>query len=159
GHPTYTAFSFEAVSRAFIENELFSSQDGYRTTGVAATFGDTLLSRVGEAHRCMRAPIQPLFKPEAAEEWWSTKIIRETVETLISSIETKASADLFVELCARMPVHVVSAGFGLAPEDIIPFRIALTTPHTASAEERLEAKKRVEGILLEVIRARRLKPE
>jgi cytochrome P450 len=158
GHLTYTAFSFSAVSRGLIENEIFSSR-AYYTTGMVAGFGDTIINRVGEAHRCMRSPIQPLFTPDQAETWWSKKIIDETVETLISAIETKKSADLFVELCARMPVHVVSAGFGLAPEDIIPFRIALTTPHHASMEERRAASGRIREILLEVIEARRRKPE
>jgi cytochrome P450 len=158
GHPMYTAFSFGAVSRCFIENETFSSKVYYRT-GATAQFGDSIISRVGAEHRCMRTPIQPLFTPEAAETWWSGKIIDETVDTLVSAIEKKKSADLFVELCARMPVHVVSAGFGLAPEDIIPFRIALTTPHHAPMEERARNKQTVNRILQDVITARRKKPE
>jgi cytochrome P450 len=158
GYPMYTAFSFGAVSRCFIENETFSSKVYYRT-GATAMFGDAIISRIGADHRCMRGPIQPLFTPDAADSWWSQKIIDETVETLISTIERKSSADLFIELCARMPVHVVSAGFGLAPEDIIPFRIALTTPHHASMEERIRNKQTVERILQEVITARRKKPE
>jgi cytochrome P450 len=158
GHLTFSAFSFAAVSRCFIENELFSSHV-YRTTGAAAMLGNSIITQVGEAHRCMRGPIQPLFTPEAAEKWWSQKIIDETVDTLVSAIERKTSADLFVELCARMPVHVVSAGFGLAPEDIIPFRIALTTPHSATLEQRLKDKQTVEGILQKVIDARRAKRE
>jgi cytochrome P450 len=159
GYPTYTAFSFSAVSRGLIENETFSSHV-YDRTGATAMFGDAMIRRVGASHRCMRTPIQPLFTPEAAETWWSEKIIDETVETLISTIERKkGGADLFIELCARMPVHVVSAGFGLAPEDIIPFRIALTTPHHASMEERIRNKQTVTRMLQEVITARRQKPE
>jgi cytochrome P450 len=158
GYPMYSAFSFSAVSRCFIENETFSSKVYYRT-GATAMFGDSVISRVGADHRNMRMPIQPLFTPEAAETWWSKKIIDETVDTLVSAIERKTSADLFIELCARMPVHVVSAGFGLAPEDIIPFRVALTTPHHAPMEERIRNKQTVERILLEVIQARRRKPQ
>jgi cytochrome P450 len=158
GHPTFTAFSFSAVSRCFIENELFSSH-GYRTTGAAMLFPRAILVHAGAEHRCLRGPLQPLFTPEAAEKWWSKKIIDETVETLISAIERKKSADLFVELCARMPVHVVSAGFGLAPEDIIPFRIALTTPHSASMEQRMKDMQTVARMLQEVIDARRVKRE
>jgi cytochrome P450 len=156
GHLTFTAFSFAAVSRCFIENEIFSSHV-YQTIGATFMLGQSIITKVGEAHRCMRGPIQPLFTPDAAEKWWSQKIIDETVDTLVSAIEQKTSADLFVELCARMPVHVVSAGFGLAPEDIIPFRIALTTPHSATLEQRLADKKTVEGILQKVIDARRAK--
>lgn len=157
GHPTYTAFSFNAVSKAFIDNITFSSHCYHMTA--PGMLGNAMIVNVGAEHRAQRGPIQPLFTPEAAEQWWSKKIIDETVETLISSIEKKKSADLFIELCARMPVHVVSAGFGLAPEDIIPFRVALTTPHGASMEQRMKDKATVEGMLLSVIRARRQKPE
>jgi cytochrome P450 len=158
GHLTYTAFSFPAVSRAFIENETFSSKV-YYTMGANYVLGDSIITQVGEPHRSMRSPIQHLFTPQAAEQWWSKKIIDETVETLIASIEQKNSADLFVELCARMPVHVVSAGFGLAPEDIIPFRIALTTPHGAPVEQLMANQKIVADILAKVIAARRIKRE
>jgi cytochrome P450 len=154
GHPTFTAFSFAAVSRCFIENETFSSH-GYRTTGATAMLGQSIITQVGAAHRCLRAPIQPLFTPDVAESWWGPKIIDETVDTLVSAIERKSSADLFVELCARMPVHVVSAGFGLAPEDIIPFRLALTTPHSATLEQRFADMATVERMLQTVIDARR----
>ncbi len=158
GYPTYTAFSFPAVSRCFTDGESFSSS-AYGTTGTAMFMGSAILVQVGAEHRRARDAIQPLFTPEAAETWWSAKIIDETVETLISAIEQKKSADLFVELCARMPVHVVSAGFGLAPEDIIPFRIALTTPHSATMEERINNMQTVNRILSDVVKARRQKPE
>jgi cytochrome P450 len=157
-YPTFTAFSFAAVSRCFIEAETFSS-NAYQTAGVGHFMGSAVLVQVGEKHRNLRGAIQPFFTPEAAESWWSAKIIDETVETLISGIEKKASADLFVELCARMPVHVVSAAFGLAPEDIIPFRIALTTPHSATMEERVKNMQTVERILSDVVQARRRKRE
>jgi cytochrome P450 len=158
GHLTYTALSFSAVSRGLIENEVFSSH-GYHTVGVVAGFGDTILNLVGAPHRSVRGSIQPLFTPEAAESWWSKKIIDETVETLISNIETKKSADLFIELCARMPMHVVSAGIGLAAEDIVPFRMAITTSHHASVEEKEAAGRQAHKILTDVIEARRRKPE
>ncbi|MDB5454015.1 MAG: hypothetical protein JWO33_2593 [Caulobacteraceae bacterium] len=160
GHPTYTAFSFAAVTRGLIENTTFSSVV-YHTTGFVAAMGDSMLNRVGQPHRIYRDPIQPYFSPDAAENWWAGKIIDETVETLISEIETKDSADLFLELCARMPVHVVSAAFGLPPEDIIPFRMGLMTilRHTAPVEEKMAAMGEVRGILLRVITARRRKLE
>lgn len=156
--PTYSAISFAAVSKAFIDNETFSSH-GYHTTGAGMMMGNAILTKVGDAHRAMRAPIQPLFTPEAAEQWWSAKIIDETVETLIASIEKKKSADIFLELCARMPVHVVSAGFGLAAEDIIPFRMALTAHGATTMEDRMRHMQTVDKILMDVIKARRQKPE
>ena len=158
GFPTYTALSFAAVSKAFIDNETFSSH-GYHTTGAGFMMGEAILVQIGAKHRELRGGIQPLFTPQAAEGWWSAKIIDETVETLISSIEQKKSADIFVELCARMPVHVVSAGFGFAPEDIIPFRMALTGHGATTMEERMKNFATVDRMLMDVITARRSKPE
>lgn len=160
GHPTFTAFSFAAVSRGLIENATFSSEV-YHTTGFVSAMGDTMLNRIGREHRMFRSPVQPFFSPEAAEAWWADKIIDETVETLIAGIETKNSADLFLELCARMPMHVVSAAFGLPPEDIIPFRQGLMgiLRHEAPPETKVAAMGTVREILSRVIKARRAHPE
>src|SRR5690606_2420625 len=103
-HRTFSFLSFAAVSRGLIENETFSSA-GYSLFPHSASFLKTILGKVGEDHRSYRDAIQPYFSPQAAQSWWNEKIIEETVEVLISTIETKSSADLFTELCARMPVH------------------------------------------------------
>jgi len=158
GQLTYTAFSFEAVSRALIENQTFSSEV-YDDFGNNAQLGNTILHTVGSRHRSMRNAIQPYFTPDVAETWWNDKIIAETVETLISKIEVKTSADLFLELCARMPVHVVSAGFGIDPDEIVTFRIALLGGGHREGEDRVEGLKTSHDILERVIEARRRKPE
>lgn len=153
---TYSALSFDAVSEAFIKNEVFSSHVWHMFEGSSAR-GDTVLEKIGAEHRRIRGPIQPLFSPDAAQNWWTDKIIAETVETLISEIEVKRDADLFLELCARMPVHVVSAGFGFDPEEIIPFRIALRELGRPSA--RAAAQETTARMLTRLIEARRRKPE
>lgn len=160
GYLTYSAFSFDAVSRALIENQTFSSV-GYDLFPSNARLNGTILHKIGADHRRIRDPIQPLFSPEAAQTWWSEKIIDETVEALISGIERKGAADIFVEFCARMPVHVVSAGFGIAPEDILPFRIALqqASDHHATQSERDAAQAKTGEMLEAVIDARRKTPE
>lgn len=160
GHLTYSAFSFDAVSRALIENKTFSSQ-GYDVFPSNARLSGTILHKIGTDHRRIRDPIQPLFSPEAAQTWWNDKIIQETVEVLISGIEGKGAADIFVEFCARMPVHVVSAGFGIPPEEILPFRMALigANEHDASPGDREACQERSAEILTRVIEARRKQPE
>jgi cytochrome P450 len=159
GRETYTALSFEAVSRTLIENQTFSSEV-YEEFAGNAQLSDTILHAVGPEHRRMRNAIQPYFTPDVAESWWNDKIIAETVETLISKIEVKTSADLFLELCARMPVHVVSAGFGLPPEDIVPFRIAvLGGGHREHGEEQTTGLEASARILDRVIEERRRNPQ
>ncbi|MET0371306.1 MAG: cytochrome P450 [Sphingobium sp.] len=158
--PTYTAFSFAAVSKGLIDNKTFSSR-AYHNLGTVTALGDSILNKSGADHRMHRSPIQPMFSPEYAQSWWDEKIIAETVETLIAKIEKKGSADLFLELCARMPVHVVSAGFGFDAEDIIPFRMALIklNRHGAPVEERHNAMQTVRSMLGRVITERRSRPQ
>jgi cytochrome P450 len=159
GRVTYSAFSFAAVSRALIQNETFSSA-GYDLFDQSMSLRHAILNKVGAAHRRVRGAIQPLFSPDAAGTWWHEKVIKETVETLISKIEKKRSADLFLELCARMPVHVVSAGFGIDPQEIVTFRIALLGgAGVESAEDRAAGQAKSHEILTRVIEARRKKPE
>lgn len=159
GEVTYTALSFPAVSRALIENDVFSSEI-YDMFPNAGLFGGSILNKGGADHRRIRGPIQPLFSPEAAKSWWNDNIIQETVDVLVSKIEKKRSADLFLELCARMPVHVVSSGFGLDPEDIVPFRIALLGGGavTHNEEQRAGGEAESRAILDRVIEARRKEP-
>jgi cytochrome P450 len=160
GFPTYTAFTFKAVSKAFIDNKTFSSR-AYYPLGVVNAFGETILNKSGADHRRYRSQIQNLFTPEYAQSWWDEKIIRETVETLICDIEKKDSADLFLELCARMPVHVVSGGFGIPADEIISFRVALLglNRHGATPEERGASMGEVRRILGGVITERRSRPQ
>jgi len=157
---TYTALSFPAVSRALIENEVFSSRV-YDSLPGNAQLGGTILHKVGLEHRGMRDAIQPMFSPEAAQTWWDDKIIAETVEVLISKIEGRGQADLFLELCARMPVHVVSAGFGIAPDDILPFRMALlgASEHGERDADRTSGMAKSRQMMLDVIKARRESPQ
>jgi cytochrome P450 len=160
GHPTYSALSFNAVNRTLVDNKVFSSE-AYALFPQNDLFKITILQKIGDEHRNLRAPIQPLFNPDYAEKWWSKKIIDETVEALISNIEKKKSADLFLELCARMPMHVVSAAFGIAPEDIVPFRMAImgVSPDDPSPQGMMAAFARSADMLQDVIDARRKKPE
>lgn len=159
GFPTWTALSFKAVSKGLIDNKTFSSR-AYHVIGQAKMLGDTILSKWGGDHRRYRAPIQPLFSPEFAQSWWDERIIRETVDILISEIEKKERSNLFIDLCARMPVNVVSGAFGLDPEDIITFRVGLLgmMRHGATPQERRAAMEQVHAILAGVITDRRSRP-
>jgi len=157
GKPTYTTFSFEATSRVLIENETFSSRV-YEEIDSNAQFAHTILQKVGAEHRRLRAPMQPLFSPKMAATWWNDLVIAETVEVLVSKIEGKGSANLFLELCARMPVHVVSVAFGIEPDEIVDFRIALNEGINEDAGIRMAGQAASQAILERVIEARRREP-
>ena len=158
GRTTYTTLSFEATSQALLKNELFSSKV-YEELGVeSAQFNNTILQKVGLDHRRLRTPLQQYFTPQMAATWWNDLVIKETVDILVSKIEGKGSADLNLELCARMPVHVISVAFGIDPEDIVPFRVALNDGGNKDEAVRAAAHETSHAILRTVVQARREEP-
>lgn len=158
--PIYTVLSFAAASKVFIDNALFSSR-AYDRESMFAPSGAMLLNAGGKVHRMYRDPIQPLFSPDFAGAWWRESVIDEAVDALVGGLEGRGSADLHSTLCARLPVHVVTAGFGLDSEQIIDFRLALLNSSNTgiTAEERKAAARTVDAILLDVINDRRRNPQ
>ena len=156
----YTAFSFKANFEAFTDNDTYSS-NAYYTAGFPQTLGETILNKSGLEHRQMRGPIQPLFTRHMAETWWTESIIQETVDILIAKIEKKGRADLFLEICARMPMHVMAASLGLEPEDYIPCRVAVCDilSETVTPEERAKGIADSERLIKKTIEARRREPQ
>lgn len=160
GSTHYTALSFAAVSEAFTNKDNFSSQF-YVDMDIERQLGDTILSMDGPRHRRYRDLIQAHFQPAAAAGWWNEKVIQGAVEQLISSIETQGGADLNADFFARLPVHVVTAGFGLSPEQGLAFRYHLQKAGDPRVEEaeKAEAVKQALSILEVVIRARQAEPQ
>jgi cytochrome P450 len=160
GPTYYTAVSFAAVSEAFTDKDNFSSQF-YVDIGIEQQLGDTILSMDGQRHRHYRDLIQAHFQPGAAAGWWSERVIRGAVEQLISSIERNGRADLNADFFARLPMHVVTAGFGLSPDQGLAFRhnMQIVVSHKAADPEKAEALKNALGILETVIRERQAEPQ
>ena len=162
GQETYTALSFKAVSRTLIENDVFSSEVYHRFEVNEYLFKNGILHLSGAEHRRMRGPIQPFFSPAEAQTWWNRKAIEETVDILMSKIERKQSADIFLELLARMPVHVVTASFGIDPDEVVSFRMALLgvdDDGVTSERDRGNGEQRSRAILQRYITARRKDPQ
>jgi cytochrome P450 len=155
----YTATSFAAVSEAFTNKDAFNSQF-YLEMGVDKQLGDTILNMDGVRHRRYRDLIQPFFQPAHAANWWTDKVIRGAVDELLSSIETKGRADLNADLFARLPMHVVTAGFGMSPSEGLDFRhhMAKALRHHDSPEERAVAGKAASAVLEKIVRARQAEP-
>jgi cytochrome P450 len=159
--PGYTAFSFEACNAAFRDNETFSSQL-YRDMPVAQnTFGGSMLERVGADHRRMRATAQPMFLKPKTLTWWRERWIDDIVTNLIAALKDEDRADLNLQLCARMPVHVVTRGIGLDGGDALEFREALLTllgVNRVPPEEMLKATQTISRLLGGLVTRRRAEP-
>jgi len=157
----YTAVSFGAVNDAFMDNETFSSDFYNEPMHVGEHLGDTILNMGGSRHRRFRDVIQAHFQPGAAVNWWGEKVIKGPVEELISSIEKKGACDLNADFFARLPMHVVTAGFGLSAEQGLDFRHHMQSMFTPSVPEadRAQSMKAAIAILDSVISARRKDPK
>lgn len=153
----YSVLSYELVDRAFQDKENFTNQVYDLMT--KPRLGDTLLNMDGDRHTRNRDIAKPYFKPSFTSSWWNEKWIVHAVDELFERITAKDHADLNMELCAPLPMSVVSLGFGLATEDALPLRLAVheVTQHK-SPESVAAANKEIQRILLGVIAQRRESP-
>jgi cytochrome P450 len=156
----YTVFSFELCDRAFRENLLFSSKVYTESAGVTQ-LGNVILMMVGDEHRRQRSVVQPMFVRPRVSTWWKDNWIQESVDALLARFEGRQGADLNQELCARLPIHVVSRGMGLSGADALTFREHLLRMMTAVRSDpagAAHAAKESQRLLTELIDARRVQP-
>jgi len=157
----YTLFSFALCNRALRENLLFSSAVYKESVGVQQ-LGKTILEMTGDEHRRYRNVVQPMFLRPKAISWWKPNWIDEAVDTLLDRLLVNEAADLNLELCARLPVYIVTRGMGMSGDSALQFRENLLRSSVASrtltAEERMASAAEVSRMLMELITARRKTP-
>jgi len=156
GDRIFTFYSYRANEIGWRENTLFSSE-GYNEMGVFQMIGPTILSMVGKQHKRLRATAQPLFKRPRVLGWWNARFVQDTVDALLSRIEAAGSdrCDLNADLCAPLPMAVVTRAIGLEGSSVIEFRFHL---HRSSfgrddtpIEDRLKSFKYVDRVLDEMV--------
>ena len=119
----YSILSFDAVNKAFMDRETFSNRVYEKLSKPA--MGDTLLNLDGGEHKRLRDVSKPWFKPSFTDGWWTDKWIVDAVDEIFDSLTAKEHADLNLELCAPLPMSVVSTGFGIPAAEALEFRQAL----------------------------------
>jgi cytochrome P450 len=117
----YTLLDFKSCERGFRENLLFSSEVYKESPGVQM-LGETILQMTGDEHRRRRAVVQPMFVRPKAKTWWEQNWIHEAVQILLDRFSAHDAADLNLELCARLPVYIVTRGMGLSGDEALNFR-------------------------------------
>ncbi|MGB8364794.1 MAG: cytochrome P450 [Rhizomicrobium sp.] len=161
GRESWTFLSFHACERGFRENLTFSSEILKESAGIKL-IGNTILNMVGTEHKRYRAVAQPLFVRPRVMDWWKRRWINETADALLERLKDRDAADLNTELCARMPMYVVTRAIGLEGTDALHFREHLTRStfgaHSATPEQVAESKAEVDRILDDLIAARRAVP-
>ena len=157
----YTLFSFALCERAFRENLLFSSAVYEESPGVRA-FGRSILQMTGQEHKNYRGMVQPLFVRPRAVALWKPSWIDDAVDALLDRLIGWQKADLNLELCARLPVHVVTRGIGMDNEDALHFRDHLQRStigaRTLKPQEVAHSRDEVFRMLKNLVDARRLEP-
>lgn len=158
--PHYTVLNYELCNRALRENLLFSSEVYEESPGVRQ-LGKVILKMVGDEHKRYRKMVQPMFIRPRAMTWWRKNWIENSVAALVERLKTMDRADLNLDLCARLPVSIVTQGMGLNGEDALTFRVHLQKSmmaRTLPIGEVMEASAEVQRMLKEVISARREQP-
>jgi cytochrome P450 len=157
----YSVLTFGLCERAFRENLLFSSEVYKESPGVQQ-FGKSILQMTGDEHRRYRSVVQPKFIRPKATTLWRKNWIDAAVATLIDRLGEWESVDLNMELCARLPVHVVTRGMGMSGEDALTFREHLTRSTVGSRQlppdEVAKSAAEVSRMLKELITQRRKEP-
>jgi cytochrome P450 len=157
----YTLLSFETCERAFRANLIFSSEV-YKESRGASMLGNTILTMIGEEHLRYRKIVQPMFLKPVAATWWRKNWIDDAVTALVERLRGRNTAELNLELCARLPVYIVSRGMGLSGDAALTFRenlLGMSGANTShSPEERARAGRVVFEMLKELITARRQQP-
>lgn len=157
GRDAYTVLDFEHVNQAFMDGENFTNQ--VYDTLLKSRLGDTLLNMDGDVHTRTRNIAKPWFKPSFAQTWWNDMWIGQAVDELFSRFTARGKAELNLELCAPLPMSVVSTGFGIARDEALPLRKAV---HDVTAQQSPEtvaaANAEIARIMLGTIAERRTAP-
>ena len=121
----WTLLGFDACERGFRENLTFSSEIMAESQGLKAV-GPTIIQMIGKEHKRNRAVAQPLFLRPRTLDWWKPRWIEQAVNSLLTPLEGRERADLNLELCAWLPMFVVTRSLGLEGTDELDFRFHLS---------------------------------
>jgi cytochrome P450 len=150
--PHFSVFDYETIDRVFRDEETYPSSpepiDPLAGRGTASS----MLNMNGRTHRRYRALVQPSFVPKKAE-WWITRWIDETVNSLIDGFEADGHAELNVDFDAAIPTLTITGSFGMAIEDALAVREALSRNGYGAEAQTLA------GFVMPIIEARREQPQ
>lgn len=159
GRPHFTTLTFETTNKALIDNTTYSSTHYHEMSGVMTTIGHTILTMVGREHSRYRSAIQPMMTREQAMGWWTDKWITPFVAHLVDDIvaQPDGATDLSLSLCARLPMHTVTAAYGLGTDEALDFRDSLlgSMAPQLTPDQRQAAVAKVRDVLLSAVAERR----
>ncbi|MFC3172768.1 cytochrome P450 [Novosphingobium bradum] len=158
GRQGYSVLTFAAAEQAFRDNVRLSNRIYHMTPGDAKFLG--ILEMDEPEHFAQRKALQSLFiKPRAVGKW-RDRWINDIVKAIIANLEGSDRAELNMALCARVPVHTISAAVGLRGEEALTYRRALVASMGGKfgPERQREGMITAERITREQIALRRKQP-
>lgn len=155
--PHFATLTFDAGSKALQDNATYSSLHYHEMPSVMNSIGHTVLTMIGNEHARYRSSIQPIMTRVQAMSWWREKWVEPFVDILVNEIAKGTAADLSLQLCARLPMHTVTAAYGLSSDEALEFRdnlLASMAPDHSEGEHAV-AHQKVRSMLLGAITDRR----
>ncbi|MCB2049043.1 MAG: cytochrome P450 [Novosphingobium sp.] len=160
GKQHWTVLTYEACEAVFRDPATFSNAISH-TPNAANEQTLSVLEMDPPIHRAFRRAIQPKFLMPEATGWWREFTIDSIVERLVDRLKTRDSADLNMEICARIPVYTITTAIGLEGDEALRFRHAhVNSVENAGVPPEVRYKNfmLVEEILLGLIEERRANP-
>jgi len=142
----------------FRDNVRFSNAIYHMGEDPGKTSG--ILEMDNPEHLVYRKAVQTLFIKPRAQTWWRDRWIDEIVGDLVGGMRGRKSAELNMQLCARVPVLTITRGMGLRGDDALTFRHALvhSLGGRSGPQGQRQALMTVHRILMEQITQRRAEP-
>lgn len=153
----FATLTFETTNKALMDNTTYSSIHYHEMPSVMQSIGHTILTMVAPEHGRYRSAIQPMMTRQQAMGWWREKWVEPFVSALLDDVERQTDGvDLALALCARLPMHTVTAAYGLNSEQALGFRnnlLASLSAHDPAA--RAASQQAVRAVLIGAIAERR----
>jgi cytochrome P450 len=154
----FSCYDWESVDTVLRDAKTYSSEWYQQSLGMV--IGRSMIQMGGTEHRRSRALVQPAFTRREME-LWRERWVQPTVDRILDTlIERGGPADLYAELCAKVPVFTIARSFGVAPEDVPRFHeLAVTqTGVVGTVQDRVRAAEEIATSLKQVIEQRRVEP-
>ncbi len=112
--PTFALFKYQDVMAVLRDGNIYTS--GFIAEGLGAFFdGLVILAMDGEAHRKVRALLQPAFMPESVNKWRG-QIDEAIREEYLKPLVPQKKADL-MEFGLELPIRIMYALMGFPTDD------------------------------------------
>lgn len=144
GHRSFTALTFDAVTKLVNDPERFSSTITHDM--FYGNFGRSLLELDPPEHTRERSLVALAFRPRALDEW-NESAVRPLARETAARLRGKNSAELVSEFCLHFPMRVIAKILGM-PDDFLPqFERWAFEIFAGNAEAAQELKEYCQGVI------------